>query len=93
VTLPEETGSNREHKLFPKASQAYFYSTLNKDLHYVQVNTLAAGLLGMKADELIGTSIVDLFPGFEKTEFFKTYTHVLETGRMEVVSASFTLPG
>jgi len=28
VTLPEETGSNREYKLSPKALQAYFYSTI-----------------------------------------------------------------
>lgn len=46
----------------------------------------------MKAEDLIGKNIVDLIPGFEETDFYRTYTRVLETGTMEVISASFLLP-
>ncbi len=65
---------------------------LDHDFRYAEVNDNAAELVHMKAEDLVGKKITDLFPGFEETVYFKTYKRVMESKRTEILEADFVLP-
>ena len=65
---------------------------LDKDWNYVLVNEAAAGLVQLKADEMLNKNLITLFPGIEETQFFKAYKSVMETKKMERILSEFTHP-
>ncbi|MFX1277086.1 MAG: PAS domain S-box protein [Promethearchaeota archaeon] len=65
---------------------------LNRDWFYTLVNKNAEKLVNMPVERLLGNKITDVFPGIEKSIFFKTYERVMNTGNAERVSEAFVLP-
>ena len=66
---------------------------LDRAFRYVQVNDLAAELVHMKVENLVGRKLVDIFPGIEATGFFAVYREVMSDRQPQSIEAFFTLPG
>ncbi|GAI86848.1 unnamed protein product, partial [marine sediment metagenome] len=62
------------------------------ELRYLLVNDELARMAQMPKEKLLGRKMIDLFPGVEKTVFYKTYEQVLETGEPVVASDEFVFP-
>ncbi len=56
---------------------------------YLLVNDAQAHFLGMKRENLLGKSMLDLFPDLEETRFFKLFKHVKETRQSGAVSDKY----
>ncbi|MFX1364776.1 MAG: PAS domain S-box protein [Promethearchaeota archaeon] len=65
---------------------------LNRDWEYILVNKNAESLINIPINKLLGNKIFDVFPGIEKTTFFKVYDNVMKTRNSERVIDSFILP-
>lgn len=52
---------------------------LDREWRYVLANDAGLRLVRMSKEKLLGNKLTDLFPGVEKTGFFKTYKRVMET--------------
>ena len=65
-------------------------AVLDHQWRYVLINEAIEKMTGKSRKELLGCRITDVFPGVEKSTFFKAYKRVAKTGKPEVVSDSFT---
>lgn len=50
------------------------------DFQYNRVNESALRLLNHQRDELIGNSLLTVFPGVKKSDLFQQYSHTIKTG-------------
>jgi PAS domain S-box-containing protein len=83
-----------------RESEAYYRNVLqflpvyvlDREYRYLQVNDLAADLVHMEAEELVGKKITDLFPGITETDFYQIYERVMDSRKADSISAPFTLP-
>ena len=66
---------------------------LDRKWQYVLVNDQLAHIAGMPKEKLLGNKMTDLFPGIEKTVFYKIYKEVMKTGKPAVGSDEFTFEG
>jgi PAS domain S-box-containing protein len=63
---------------------------LDRKWRYVVVNNVLERITGKTKEELIGNRIMDVFPGFEETAFFKSFQKVMKTGMPDSVTDLFT---
>jgi len=62
---------------------------LDRELRCRYLNGRAVTMIGLPAEELLGRSIVDVFPGFERAPFFDAYRRAVDRGETGVVEAFF----
>lgn len=65
-------------------------AVLDRQWKYILVNSALPPMIGKSRDELLGSRIMDVFPGVEESVFFKTFRNVLKTGKPAVVNDSYT---
>ena len=65
---------------------------LDKNLTYTFWNKAEEKLTDVKKEEVLGKTVEEAFPGFEKTDFYKMYQRILKSGNPEEMTADFTLP-
>ena len=65
---------------------------LDKNLTYTFWNKAEEKLTDIKKEEVLGKTVEEAFPGFEKSDFYKMYLRILESGKPEEMTADFTLP-
>lgn len=65
---------------------------LDKNLTYTFWNKAEEKLTDIKKEEVLGKTVEEAFPGFEKTDFYKMYQRILKSGKPEEMTADFTLP-
>lgn len=65
---------------------------LDKNLTYTFWNKAEEKLTDIKKEEVLGKTVEEAFPGFEKSDFYKMYQRILESGKPEEMTADFTLP-
>ena len=79
-------------ELVNKISDAYF--TFDKDLKYIYWNQAASKLFGIKAKEVLGKSILDIFPNNEQTQkTINAFKNVLKTKRSQTFSNEHQIKG
>ena len=64
----------------------------DREFRYLLVNDELTRMAQMPEEKLLGSKMTDVFPGVEKTVFFKTYKKVMETGEPAVASDEFAFP-
>ncbi len=62
---------------------------LDRDWRFVLVNAAGLRLVQMPKEKLLGNKLGDLFPGVEKSTFFKTYRRVMETRKPGTVTNEY----
>ena len=82
--------SNQYRMLLESITDAVY--ALNRDWEYIIVNNNAEKIVHMPVENLLGQKIFDVFPGIEKTLFFKTYEKVINNRNAERVTEFFTHP-
>ena len=82
--------SNQYRMLLESITDAVY--ALNRDWEYLIVNKNAEKIVNMPVENLIGHKIFEMFPGIEKTPFFKTYEVVMNTRNATRVIERFTHP-
>jgi len=65
---------------------------LDTNLTYTFWNKAEEKLTDIKKEEVLGKTVEEAFPGFEKTDFYKMYQRILKSGKPEEMTADFTLP-
>ncbi len=73
------------------ASQDSIY-VLDPELRHLLVNDAGTAFVHMTRDQLLGNKLTDLFPGFEKTPFYKTLKKVLKSKKQDHVVNRFDFP-
>ncbi len=63
---------------------------LDRQWRYVLVNEAVTKMTDKSREELLDNRIMDVFPGIEKTSFFKAYQKVIKTGKPVVMNDAFT---
>jgi len=82
--------SNQYRMLLESITDAVY--ALNRDWEYIIINKNAEKIVNMPVENLLGHRIFDVFPGIEKTPFFKTYEVVMNTRNATRVIEPFTHP-
>ena len=62
---------------------------LDREWRYVLANDAGLRLVRMSKEKLLGNKLTDLFPGVEKSTFFKTYRRVMETRKPGTVTNEY----
>ena len=62
---------------------------LDREWRHVVVNDAGARFVQMSKERLLGNKLTDLFPGVEKTPFFKTFKRVMETRKSDTVTSEY----
>ncbi|MBE0662351.1 MAG: PAS domain S-box protein [Bacteroidales bacterium] len=65
-------------------------SVLDKDYRIILTNEASTRFADMTREHLLGNKLTDLFPGVEKTEFFKVFKKVMKTRESDIVSNEYT---
>ena len=65
---------------------------LDTNLTYTFWNKAEEKLTDIKKEEVLGKTVEEAFPGFEKSDFYKMYQRILKSGKPEEMTADFTLP-
>ncbi len=65
---------------------------LDKNWDYVMINKTATEMVQMSVDQMIGNKLTVLFPGFEKTQFFKIYNDVMNKRKTKRIVGDFIHP-
>ena len=65
---------------------------LDKNLTYTFWNKAEEKLTDITKEYVLGKTVEEAFPGFEKTDFYKMYQRILKSGKPEEMTADFTLP-
>ena len=68
------------------------FQIIGYDWHYVYVNPAAARHGRRSAEELIGHSIFEEYPGIDQTQMFQRLRHSMETRVPQVFESEFTFP-
>lgn len=66
---------------------------ISHDLVYLFLNPLLLDEINMQKEDIVGHSIIDRFPGVEKTEIFKKIKHCLDTGKTQKLTNEFFFEG
>jgi len=61
----------------------------DREFRCLLVNDELARMAQMPKEKLLGSKMTDLFPGVERSVFYKTYKKVMETGQPAVASDEF----
>ena len=85
-----KSSEKRYRRLLESISEGVY--ALNQELRYILVNDEAARRAQIPKEKMMGRKITDLFPGHEKTVFFKVNKQVMETGKPAIASSEFTFP-
>jgi PAS domain S-box-containing protein len=80
--------SERRYRLLLESISDSVY-VLDREWRHVLVNDAGLKTLQMPKEKLLGTKYTDLFPGIEKTVFFKTYKRVMETRKPDTVTSEY----
>ncbi|GMV90435.1 MAG: hypothetical protein AMXMBFR82_02130 [Candidatus Hydrogenedentota bacterium] len=64
----------------------------DRELRFVYVNKAATEFAGLPANELVGKKLVDVFPSFAETEFYRAFRDVIQSGKPAVARAPFAFP-
>lgn len=101
VVFHDITDRKRMEEALRKSEEKY-YSFLNnladgvfvldRDWRYVFVNEAALQLVKPSREELLGNKIFDVFPGIQKTTFFKAYKKTMQTGQIYNLEDSYPGP-
>ena len=65
---------------------------LDTNLTYTFWNKAEEKLTDITKEYVLGKTVEEAFPGFEKTDFYKMYQRILKSGKPEEMTADFTLP-
>jgi PAS domain S-box-containing protein len=65
---------------------------IDRGWRYVYVNPAAARHGQRAADELVGRTMMECYPGIERTELFRALERVIATGQREAFANEFTFP-
>jgi len=65
---------------------------IDRGWRYMYVNAAAARHGQRSADELVGRTMMDCYPGIEGTEMFRALERVMSTGHRETLANEFTFP-
>ncbi len=65
---------------------------IGQDWRYLYVNKAAAGHGQRPAEELVGRTMMECYPGIENTDVFRALSRVMETRRSESLQSEFVLP-
>ncbi len=65
---------------------------LDKDWNHVVVNDAAVKFTGIPKERLLGSSLLELFPGVEDTAFFSVFQKVMGEGRPDMVQNHYAFP-
>ena len=65
---------------------------IDKNLTYTLWNKSEEKLTAIPKEKVLGKTVTEAFPGFEKTDFYKMYQRILKSGKPEEMTADFTLP-
>ncbi len=65
---------------------------IDGDWRYVYVNSAAARHGQRSADELVGRTMMECYPGIERTDMFRALERVVATGQREALANEFTFP-
>ena len=63
---------------------------LDREWRHIVINDAATDFVKMPKEKLLGSKLTDLFPGVEKTAFYKTFKRVMETRKSDTVADEFT---
>jgi PAS domain S-box-containing protein len=80
--------SERRYRLLLESISDSVY-VLDREWRHVLVNDAGVKTLQMPKEKLLGAKYTDLFPGIEKTVFFKTYKRVMETRKPDTVTSEY----
>ncbi len=88
--LAAEAGQTEAEKSRAKLAKIFDsitdpFSVLDRELRVVHINENAARMLGKPARELIGKSLLEMFPGSQSTTFHQAYKKVLASGKPTTV--------
>ncbi|GAG68687.1 unnamed protein product, partial [marine sediment metagenome] len=78
------------HTLLDSITDSVF--VLNRDWEYILVNQKAADLVKMTIEQLLNNKITILFPGIEKTKFYRLYEQVMKEKKIERTIDEFVHP-
>jgi PAS domain S-box-containing protein len=65
---------------------------IDREWRYVYVNPAAARHGQRSADELLGRTMMECYPGIEKTDMFRVLERVMATEQREALANEFTFP-
>ncbi|MFB3895166.1 MAG: PAS domain S-box protein [bacterium] len=81
--------SEERYRLLLESSSDSIY-VLDYQWRIMVINTTAEHLVQIPRGKLIGNKLTDLFPSFEKTEFYKTFQRVMESRKSDAITAEYT---
>lgn len=83
VKVSEQITTENQDKLRSKFFELsdMFFSVLDKDLYYVDVNEAFLKTLRFKRDEIIGKHITEIFPDIKSSGRLEIYKEVIRTGK------------
>lgn len=65
---------------------------IDRDFRYVFLNQAALDHAGLEKEELIGNSMVDLYPGIDQTPMFQTLKDVMQNRQSKTIENCFEYP-
>ncbi len=86
------TGDNMEEKSghgVQESDETFSVCILDKEWYCVFANDVAESFAHIPRKKLLGGKLTELFPGVEKTEFFRIFKQVMETGKPAVVADEY----
>ncbi len=78
------------HLIIESLTECVF--VLDFDWRFGLINETLVRTLGISREKIIGTCIIDLFPGIEDSPFLRTFRQVMTTRKMDVVDGNFQFP-
>ena len=85
-TIAEQAIKESEEKYrFLMESITDGVSAFDKEGRYILVNDEAVKMVGLPKEKMLNSKQTDLFPGIEKTKYYKTYKRVLKTRKSEII--------
>lgn len=83
MSIDEYQLNKLKSELFDKALESFVI--LDKDLRLIDVSSNVIKNLGLIKQDVIGKRIEEFNPGIEKTDRYRAYVEVLETGKSKVL--------
>ena len=87
---PESTTETAPHSVLDRLWEGY--QVVSPDWTYLYVNEAAVAQLGRTKEELIGRSMLDCFPGIEKTEMFDVLQRCMSERRSDQTEDELRYP-